>query len=261
MREGLEDLVGEVLAPSIYEIRLHEDDLARLRPIENRIIQQIGVVLDQELKRLERKRRLRGFGRGPRFVPAQDSWEIALVMDPSEELQVGHFEVVTDLGRLCHDEMHTQIRTISREGRLDTQRREITADTRGRSSGWAEGKPQIQPDVLAAISYEDRSGAHEFLMKRKEIVIGRRDEESWADLQLDAPQDIAPEHARIRYRREATLFEIKDLTGKGTAVDGRMLPWEGAGRQTPWRPLPFKALIELARGIIVLTFERIEPKT
>src|ERR1041385_2628951 len=54
MREGLEPLHYSTLAPAIYHVYLHPDDMDRLRGILPRIIEEAGRALDSELEALNR---------------------------------------------------------------------------------------------------------------------------------------------------------------------------------------------------------------
>src|SRR5579863_2244469 len=54
MREGLEPLHYSTLAPAVYHVYLHPDDLERLRGILPRILDEASRALDAELERLNR---------------------------------------------------------------------------------------------------------------------------------------------------------------------------------------------------------------
>jgi len=54
MREGLEPLHYSTLAPSIYHVYLHPDDMERLRGILPRVIDEARRALDDELEALNR---------------------------------------------------------------------------------------------------------------------------------------------------------------------------------------------------------------
>src|SRR5579883_2306051 len=54
MREGLEPLHYSTLAPSIYHVYLHPEDMERLRGILPRIADEARRALDAELERLNR---------------------------------------------------------------------------------------------------------------------------------------------------------------------------------------------------------------
>src|ERR1051326_5999942 len=54
MREGLEPLHYSTLAPAIYHVYLHPDDLDRLRGIVPKIVEEAKRALDAELEALNR---------------------------------------------------------------------------------------------------------------------------------------------------------------------------------------------------------------
>src|SRR5262245_24439778 len=54
MREGLEPLHYSTLAPSVYHVYLHHDDMERLRGIVPRIVEEARRALDAELDALNR---------------------------------------------------------------------------------------------------------------------------------------------------------------------------------------------------------------
>src|SRR5437899_8225816 len=54
MREGLEPLHYSTLAPAIYHVYLHTDDMDRLRGIVPRIVEEASRALDRELESLNR---------------------------------------------------------------------------------------------------------------------------------------------------------------------------------------------------------------
>ena len=54
MREGLEPLHYSTLAPAIYHVYLHGDDMDRLRGIVPRIVEESRRALDEELETLNR---------------------------------------------------------------------------------------------------------------------------------------------------------------------------------------------------------------
>jgi len=54
MRDGLEPLHYSTLAPSIYHVYLHPDDMERLRGIAPRIVDEARRALDEELASLNR---------------------------------------------------------------------------------------------------------------------------------------------------------------------------------------------------------------
>src|SRR5580700_8897035 len=84
MREGLEPLHYSTLAPSIFHVYLHPDDMERLRGIIPRIVEEARRALDAELESLNRAslgerlgERLKIARRGdPKIAPPDGGWQI-----------------------------------------------------------------------------------------------------------------------------------------------------------------------------------------
>ena len=55
LREGLEPLQYSILAPAVYRVYLHGDDLARLRGILPRIVDEARRALDTEVAALNKE--------------------------------------------------------------------------------------------------------------------------------------------------------------------------------------------------------------
>src|SRR5580704_9443711 len=83
MREGLEPLHYSTLAPAIYHVYLHPDDLDRLRGIIPRILEESKRALDEELATLNRDSiadRLKLSRRtSPKITPPEGGWQIHLL--------------------------------------------------------------------------------------------------------------------------------------------------------------------------------------
>src|SRR5437588_6002490 len=80
MREGLEPLHYSTLAPAIYHVYLHPDDLDRLRGILPRVTDEAKRALDEELENLNRgsiAEKLKLAKRGPPKITAPEGgWQI-----------------------------------------------------------------------------------------------------------------------------------------------------------------------------------------
>src|SRR5690349_22707723 len=82
MREGLEPLHYSTLAPSVYTVYLHPDDMERLRPIVPRIVDEARRALDAEVEALNKAsigERLKIARRGePKITPPDGGWQIRI---------------------------------------------------------------------------------------------------------------------------------------------------------------------------------------
>src|SRR5215204_5004406 len=86
MRQSLEPLVTETVAPSLYRVYLHGEDYEHLRTLFGKIENETKKVLDQEMERLNRDsvpmlqrllRRKNGGTEAPmRYVAAESGWYI-----------------------------------------------------------------------------------------------------------------------------------------------------------------------------------------
>jgi len=99
MREGLEPLHYSTLAPAIYHVYLHPDDVERLRGILPRIVDEARRALDEELAALNRAslaEKLKLARRGePRITAPEGGWQIQIVEDTDEETAPGDITITT----------------------------------------------------------------------------------------------------------------------------------------------------------------------
>lgn len=250
MREGLEDLMTEVVAPSLYQVYLHEADYDRLKTLLGKIEGEAVQMLDRELAALERRevpavKRLLGQVRKqpeksqpPRkYVSAAGGWQIRFQPDPNDRLAVGEVEVISEFA----SDAPADYASGSKTHRIHTSRKfgEGPVTTRREAVG--------EEQAFARITYQDEKGSKTYWMASEEIVIGRLADGVWADLRLETFPDVSREHARIRRTPEGE-FRIKDLSKLGTWVDGNALP------KNDWSSLPSRCRIGLA-GVIHLDFQ------
>src|ERR1051325_4793328 len=91
MGEGLEPLHYSTLAPSVYHVYLHTDDMDRLRGIIPRIVDEARRALDSELETLNRAsigERLKLTRRGgPKIVPPEGGWQIRILENTEDEVE------------------------------------------------------------------------------------------------------------------------------------------------------------------------------
>jgi hypothetical protein len=277
MHQGLEPLLTKTLAPSLYQVYLHQNDYDRLRSVFPELREEARRHLEQELQKLQRqadaevaaaaapstldklKGRFFNKGREPEaaepapgmhYVPAAGpgQWHVAFQLDPDESLPPGAVMVTADLA--VGEE---QIYSVGTK----TQRISTT-----RYLGKMESKVETAAAArrpLAYFYYVDDGGPKTFQMTSEEIVIGRKAPDVWVDLDLETSLDVSREHARIR--RRAGRFEIKDLSAYGTKVNGQEVPPSlqsvgGVDRDVDlWLDLNDGAVIDLA-GIVELRFQK-----
>src|SRR5580692_8828585 len=83
MKDGLEPLHYSTLAPAIYHVYLHADDMDRLRGIVPRIVDEARRALDEELEVLNRGSivgRLKLTRKAePRITAPDDGWQIRIL--------------------------------------------------------------------------------------------------------------------------------------------------------------------------------------
>ncbi len=252
MRQGLEPLVTRTLAPSIYEVRLHADDLDRLKGILGDIEADSRLLLDRRLARLNRgplPAWVPFQGKRRRYESAEDDWFISFQEDPDGTLERGQIEVASELAAEPSSESSgTKTQLISTSGRRrESTTRRIRTDTR---------------EVYAKIAYQDDSGRQLYRMTKKQLVIGRGAVDTWTDLCLATKPDVSRQHAYIKYEPGGRRFLIKDMSSFGTTVDGNRIEpsiddADGEKRDLDrWAELPDRARIGLA-DVIVLDFERV----
>lgn len=260
MRQSLEPLVTETVAPSLYRVYLHGDDHEHLRTLFGKIEAETRKVLDQELERLNKDsvpmlqrilRRKNGGGTEPamRYVSAESGWYIRFQEDPNGTLNPGDIEVVSEFAQPVAQGYGagSKTRRISTTRRLGqtVSRRELT-----------DSMP-----AYARLNYQDKRGPQTFLMAKDEIVLGREAPDVWVDVRLDTLPDVSREHARLQRTPEGK-FRIKDLSKLGTTVDGKPVPRSleaGAGEVKDldrWMDLPDRARIGLA-NVVFLDFEKL----
>ncbi len=259
MRQSLEPLVTETVAPSLYRVYLHGEDYEHLRTLFGKIENEAKKVLDQELERLNKdsvpmlqrllRRKDSGSEAPMRYVSAESGWYIRFQEDPNGTLGPGDLEVVSEFAQPVVQGYGagSKTRRISTTRRLGqtVSRRELT-----------DSLP-----AYARLSYQDKRGPQTYLMAKDEIVIGREAPDVWVDLRLDTLPDVSREHARLQRTPEGK-FRIKDLSKLGTTVDGKPIPRSleaGSGEVKDldrWADLPEKAKIGLA-GVVFLEFEKL----
>src|ERR1051325_273085 len=94
MREGLEPLHYSTLAPAIYHVYLHPDDMERLRGIVPRIIEEARRALDAELESLNRgsivdRLKLTKKSGDPKITAPDGGWQVRILENTDDDTQPG----------------------------------------------------------------------------------------------------------------------------------------------------------------------------
>lgn len=256
MREGLEPLEYSTLAPAIYHVYLHTDDLERLRGLIPRIIEEARRALDSEVAVLNRtpwsaKLKL-SRGSAPKVEAPEGGWTIDLLENTDEETQPGDIVIYSELALPAKPDygagsLTKRIATSRMGGQL-------------KSSQKYEEKTTGAAETYATLTYEDSKGRQTYRMTKNQIVIGRGGREYWTDLTLETLPDVSREHIRLRRDPASGKFFVKDLSRLGTTIDGRKIPSsvEYAGEEKKDKnlevDLPARARIGLA-DVLFLDFQ------
>jgi len=224
MREGLEPLEYSTLAPAIYHVYLHADDLDRLRGLIPRIIDEARRAMDAELAVLNRgtlsnqlssKLKLSRKA-GPKVEAPAGGWTIDVLENTDNETQPGDIVIYSELALPAKPDYGTGSMTK----RIATSR--LGGELK--SAQKYEEKPAGAPETYATLAYEDNKGPQTYRMTKNQIVIGRGGRDYWTDLTLETLPDVSREHIRLRRDPATGKFFVKDLSRLGTTIDGRKIP-------------------------------------
>jgi hypothetical protein len=276
MREGLEPLHYSTLAPLLYNVYLHPDDLDRLRGILPRIVDEARKALDEEVVALNKaslSEKLKLTRRSaPKIVVPEAGWQIRIVENTDDDVEPGDIVIYSELAMPAKAEygagsMTKRIATRRLGGKLSSSSSYDTAAPVRPPDSAAQTPLAMSPAdpgevaAFAIIEYEDRGGRKLFRMTRDQIVVGRGGRDYWTDLKLDTLPDVSREHFRLR-RDPSGNFYLKDLSRLGTTINGDPAPSsiefvDGEKRDRNLEAaVPEKARIGLA-GVLYLEFRSI----
>jgi hypothetical protein len=220
MREGLEPLQYSVLAPGVYRVYLHPDDLARLRGILPRITEEARRALDNELAQLNRDSLAQKLHMTPKAEAKVEApsggWSVQFLENTEDETQPGDILVDSELAIPAKPDYGAGARTK----RIATSR--LRGETK--SSQRYEDAPAGGSEPCATIEYADQSGPQTYRMIKDQIVIGRGGRDYWTDLTLNTLPDVSREHLRLRRDPSNGKFFLKDLSRLGTTINGKKVP-------------------------------------
>jgi hypothetical protein len=260
MKEGLEPLHYSTLAPAVYHVYLHPDDMERLRAIVPRIIEEARRALDAEVEALNGPsivERLKLAKRAAPKVTAPDGgWQIRILENTDDEVATGDILIYSELALPVKAELGAGSMTR----RIATRKLGATqVTTTPPAEAPAVDVPAADDGAFAVIEYADNSGRKTFRMTKDEIVVGRGGRDYWTDIKLDTLPDVSREHFRLRRDAASGNFFLKDLSRLGTTIDGQAAPssidfTDGSKRDLNVEaPVPPQARIGLA-GVVFLEF-------
>jgi len=262
MREGLEPLHYSTLAPAIYHVYLHADDMDRLRGIIPRIVEESSRALDAELEELNRAtiaERLKITKRGePKITRPDGGWRITILENTDDEVEPGDIAIYSELALPGKPDLGAGSMTK----RIATRRLSGVASTSQSYEKVEEPAPvempaPVAPGTVAILEYEDGSGHKRYEMTKDQIVVGRGGRDYWTDLKLDTIPDVSREHFRLRRDAESGKFFLKDLSRLGTTINGQKAPSsielvDGEKRdRNVEAPVPDQARIGLADAVFL----------
>jgi hypothetical protein len=263
MREGLEPLHYTTLAPAIYHVYLHPEDMERLRGIANRIVDEARRALDAEVEALNRAgiaERLKLMKRSdPKIAPPETGWQIQLLENTDDDTQPGDIVIHSELALPAKNDIGAGSMTKRIATRRMAGSETIATQTYAPADKPAPSSPAAATEGFAMIEYEDNGGRKSFSMTKDQIVVGRGGRDYWTDLKLDTLPDVSREHFRLRRDPATGQFFLKDLSRLGTTINGEKAPSsvEFVGGEKRDRnveaPVPAQARIGLA-GVVFLEF-------
>jgi len=256
MREGLEPLAYSTLAPAIYHVYLHGDDMERLRGILPRIVEEARRALDAELETLNRgslvdRLKLTRKSENPKITAPDGGWQVRILENTDDEVQPGDIVINSELALPAKQDFGAGSMTK----RIATRRMGGGAQTVAQSydkpspaaapanlSPPSPASPAVVPAPVetqatlastmtmpvpggfAVIEYEVNGERKSYQMTKEQIVVGRGGRDYWTDLKLETLADVSREHFRLRRDPESGKFFLKDLSRLGTTINGEKAP-------------------------------------
>lgn len=264
------------LAPTVYHVYLHADDFETIEGITGAVVDQIRQALTAEVERLNR-----GMGSRVKAIMARllerdqlapidlppGGWDVHIRRDPDGELARGQIGIMSTLAMPAPVEYAGTPTTRIVRSVVGPSGRTATVTHVPQAQPAADASPKQadarQTDVRgtrdrARLTYQDDTGAHEFVMRKDAIAIGRGGSAVWVDVQVSTTPRVSREHVRIRVDGDGQFF-VQDVSLWGTTVDDMPIPpaiksAEGVAQPGPEHPLGSRARIGLA-GVISIDFE------
>jgi hypothetical protein len=267
MREGLEPLHYSILAPAVYHVYLHPEDMERLRGILPRILDEARRALDTELESLNRASMVGNLAEKlklarraePKIVAPDGGWQIRILENTDDDIAAGDIAIYSELALPAKAEMGagSMTKRIATRRLGGVESISQTYEKVGSASGAAANDVAPAPGTLAVIEYEDNSGRKTYCMLKDQIVVGRGGRDYWTDIKLETLSDVSREHFRLRRDPESGKFFLKDLSRLGTTINGEKVPssvdfTDGEKRDRNLEsPVPPQARIGLADVVFI----------
>jgi len=218
MREGLEPLQYSVLAPGVYRVYLHPDDLARLRGILPRITEEARRALDNEIAQLNRNSLAQKLRVAPkseaRIEPPAGGWTVQFLENTEAEIEPGDIMIDSELAIPAKPDYGAGAMT----------KRIATSRLRGETKSSQRYDSGSGAETYATLEYEDQNGRQTYRITKDQIVIGRGGRDYWTDVTLNTLPDVSREHVRLRRDASSGKFFLKDLSRLGTTINGTKVP-------------------------------------
>ena len=234
MREGLEPLHYSTLAPAVYHVYLHPDDMERLRGILPRIVEEARRALDAELDSLNRGSMVENLAEKlklarhaePKIVAPDGGWQIRILENTDDDIAAGDIAIYSELALPAKAELGagSMTKRIATRRMGGVESISQTYEKAGSAGGAAAHDAAPAPGTLAVIEYEDNSGRKTYCMLKDQIVVGRGGRDYWTDIKLETLSDVSREHFRLRRDPESGKFFLKDLSRLGTTINGEKVP-------------------------------------
>lgn len=285
---NLYPLPFSTLAPSVYHVYLHPDDFATIEGIAPKLADQLQQALTGEVERINRGRarpvralvsRLLDRDPLPAIEVPPDGWEVHIRPDPNGELTRGQLGIECTLALPAPVEYEGTPTTriirsvVSARGRSSTMREVPTPAAALAEAVGAPVAPVFVPAATPAdpppargtesrslrdrarLAYTDDQGAHEFIMRKDTVSIGRGGSAVWVDVQVATGSRVSREHVRLRADADGRFF-VQDVSLWGTTVDGEPIPAAVKGPEGVVEPgaehaLPARARIGLADALTI----------
>jgi len=285
---NLYPLPFSTLAPSVYHVYLHPDDFTTIEGIAPKLAEQLQQALTGEVERINRGRarpvralvsRLLDRDPLPAIEVPPDGWEVHIRPDPNGELTRGQLGIECTLALPAPVEYEGTPTTriirsvVGARGRSSTMREVPALAAAPAEAVVAPVAPVVVPAATPAapppargtesrslrdrarLAYTDDQGAHEFIMRKDTVSIGRGGSAVWVDVQVATGSRVSREHVRLRADADGRFY-VQDVSLWGTTVDSEPIPAAVKGPEGVVEPgaehaLPARARIGLADALTI----------
>lgn len=226
MQQGICPTYYSNVVPSIYDIYLNAEDLERLRPLAQRMREEIAMALGENLLMLNRaaepKLKLPFKAKNKRIKGYETlgEWSIDFHENTDDDASENPLVIHSTFPASAEEEDRAGMLT-ERVSKRRNDGQTLTTSTQ-RTANLETHVPTAF--VYATLSYQDDTGSHTFQMTKDLLKIGRGSADHWVDLKLKAKKDVSREHVQIRRDPSTGEMFIKDLSTLGTTLDGKRLP-------------------------------------